>query len=105
MPEKDPTTYSLLTYAWVFALSAWGGIVSWIRKRNNGETRPFNLTEFIGEIITSAFAGIITFYLCESAQIAPVITAALVAVSGHMGTRAIYFAEQLLERKFKGPLL
>lgn len=34
MPEKDPTTYSLITYAWVALLSAWGGAVNWIRKRD-----------------------------------------------------------------------
>ena len=30
MPEKDPTTYSLITYAWITALSSWGGIVGWL---------------------------------------------------------------------------
>lgn len=26
MPEKDPTSYSWITYAWVFGLSLWGGL-------------------------------------------------------------------------------
>ena len=39
MPEKDPTTYSLLTYGWVLVLSGWGGIVNFLRKRKSGESR------------------------------------------------------------------
>ena len=100
MPEKDPTTYSLITYAWITALSSWGGIVSWLRKREEGHTRPFNFVELIGEIMTSAFAGVITFWLSESAEINPLITAALVGISGHMGSRAIYLLEAWAEAKF-----
>lgn len=100
MPEKDPTTYGLLTYAWVLILSAWGGLVSFLRKRRQGIVRAFNVTEFLGEIVTSAFAGILTFWLCEAAGIAPLITAALVAVSGHMGSRAIFQIEQWAEARF-----
>lgn len=100
MPEKDPTTYSLLTYAYVTALSAWGGIVSWIRKRKAGDTRPFNFTELVGEIMTSAFAGVLTFWMCEAAGINQLITAALVGISGHMGSRAIYHMETWAETRF-----
>lgn len=100
MPEKDPTTYSLLTYAWVSLLSAWGGAVNWLRKRRDGTTRPFNFMEFIGELVTSAFAGVVTFWLCEAAGIQPLVTAALVAISGHMGSRAIYHMEQWAKTRF-----
>lgn len=100
MPEKDPTTYSVITYAWITALSSWGGIVNWIRKRREGSTRPFNFVELVGEIMTSAFAGVITFWLAESAEINPLITAALVGISGHMGSRAIYLLEAWAEAKF-----
>lgn len=102
MPEKDPTTYSLITYVWVSMLSIWGGIVNWLRKRREGQTRPFNVNELIGEIITSAFAGMLTFWLCEAAGISPLITAALVGISGHMGSRAIYQMESWAETKLGG---
>lgn len=100
MPEKDPTTYSLLTYAWVLALSALGGAVSFVRKVKSGAARAFNIPEFVGEIITSAFAGIITFWLCEAAEFRPLITAAFVGIAGHMGSRAIFHLEQFLTSKF-----
>lgn len=102
MPEKDPTTYGLLTYAWVLLLSAWGGVVNFLRKRKAGVTRPFNLAEMVGEIVTSAFAGLVTFYLCESSGVDPLVTAAMVGVSGHMGGRAIFLAEAWVEAKFGG---
>lgn len=93
MIEKDPTNYSLLTYLWVFALSAWGGVVSFMQKLKNGKVRPFNFMELIGELFTSAFAGVITFWLAQSANIDGLITAALVGISGHMGSRAIGYFE------------
>lgn len=97
MPEKDPTHYSLLTYMWVFGLSAWGGAVSFIRKVRSGHTSRFNFLELIGELVTSAFAGVITFYLCESSGFSQLWTAVMVGVSGHMGTRAIYFLESVFK--------
>lgn len=103
--EKDPTSYSLLTYAWVFLLSILGGVVNFMRKLHEGHVRAFNIIEFIGELVTSAFAGIITFWLCEHAQFAPLITAALVGVSGHAGSRAIFMLEEFLKAKFPGAKL
>ena len=100
MPEKDPTSYSLLTYLWVFGLSSLGGFISFINKLKKGHARAFNIAEFMGEIATSAFAGVITFWLCENSGISPLITAALVGVSGHMGSRAILLFEEWLAKKF-----
>ena len=98
--EKDPTTYSLITYAWVTALAAWGGLVNFYRKVKSGETRVFNLIELVGEIATSAFAGLIIFWLCEAAQFNPLVTAALVGISGHMGSQAIYQLERWAQVRF-----
>ncbi|WP_236640481.1 phage holin family protein, partial [Tepidimonas charontis] len=59
-----------------------------------------NLFELIGELATSAFAGLITFWLCEAAQFKPLITAALVGISGHMGSRAIFQLERWAQARF-----
>lgn len=99
MPEKDPTTYQLMTYAWVFTLSIWGGVVSFVRRCRSGDANPHNLMEFVGEIVTSAFAGVITFYLCEAAGISQLFTAVAVGICGHMGTRAIYQIEKLVQAR------
>ena len=99
MPDKDPTTYGLLTYAWVLLVSAAGGAVSFHRKLREGAVRVFNLTEFVGELFTSAFAGVITFWLCEWSGVAPLLSAVFIAIGGHMGSRAIFGVEQWAERK------
>lgn len=93
----------MLTYAWVFLLSILGGVVNFMRKLQEGHTRAFNIIEFVGELVTSAFAGVITFWLCENAQLAPLVTAALVGVSGHAGSRAIFLLEDFMKSKFPGP--
>ncbi len=106
MNEKDPfTTYSWVTYAWVLGLSCVAGLSSFLGKVKRGEARATNIVEFIGEIVTAALVGLVTFWLCESANFSHLITAALVAITGHMGTRAMYIAEKTLEkrlRKFSG---
>lgn len=100
MPEKSPETYSFITYGWVFALAILGGVVSFMRKLQAGNTRIFNLVEFIGEIVTSAFAGVITFWMCEHSGLSPLVTAAFVGISGHMGSRALFMAEGWLAKQF-----
>lgn len=99
MPEKDPLNYSMITYFWVGALAAWGGAINWMRKRRSGDTRPFNIMELIGELMTSAFAGVVTFWLCEWSGIHSLVTAAMVGISGHMGSRTIYLFEKWAEAK------
>lgn len=100
MPEKSPESYTILTYAWVFGLSALGGFVSFMRKIKTGQARAWNIVELIGEIVTSAFAGVITFWLCEWAKIPPLMTAAMVGITGHMGSRALFLLEKWAESRF-----
>jgi hypothetical protein len=102
MPEKDPTSYTLLTYAWVTVLSAWGGLVNFLGRVKSGEARAFNFIELIGELFTSAFAGVLTFWMCEASGMNGLVTAALVGISGHMGSRAILELERLAQSRFNG---
>jgi len=104
MPEKDPTNYGWITYGWVLLVSAAGGMVNFHRKMRDGAARPFNVTEFVGELFTSAFAGVITFWLCEWQGVAPLLSAALIAISGHMGSRAIFGIEKWAEKRYLGRL-
>lgn len=98
--EKDPTSYSLITYAWVSGLTMLGGFVSYMRKVEQRSPKAFSMMELIGEIAASAFAGILTFWLCEHADIPPLLTAALVGISGHAGSRALFVLENWLKRKY-----
>lgn len=102
MDPKDPTSYSLITYMWVGGLSIAGGLVSYFRKVQLGVRTSFRIIEFFGELITAGFTGLITFWLCESSGISPLLTAVFVGISGHMGSRALYIFERMLESKLKG---
>lgn len=96
MPEKDPTSYELLTYLWVIGLAMTGGAVGFYEKWKRRHSRVFSVIEFAGEIVTAGFIGVITFWLCEAANISQLITAASVGVSGHMGSRSLFALKKRL---------
>jgi len=100
--EKDPTSYSMITYLWVIGLSAWGGIAGYIRRVRSKSKAAFSLAEVVGEVCISGFVGMLTFYLCESAKIPQILEAAFIGISGHMGSRSLFFMEALLKRKVAG---
>ena len=104
MHTNDPTPgdYHWLTYLWVLGLSITGGFISFMRKVKAGESRPFNFVELIGEMTTSGFVGIITFWLCEASAINPLITAAMVGITGHMGSRVLFQLERWAAKNLPG---
>ena len=102
-PEKTITGYALLTYAWVLALSTWGGMVNYLSKIRMGHIARFNITELIGDMFISGFTGVLTFWMCEAAGFNELTTAVFVGISGHMGARMIGKFEKLMSRKFDIP--
>ena len=102
-PEKTITGYALLTYAWVLALSTWGGLVNYLSKIRMGHIARFNITELIGDLFISGFTGVLTFWMCEAAGFNQLTTAVCVGISGHMGVRMIWKLENVLSRKFDIP--
>ena len=101
MIDKDPFGYSVVTYVWVLLLAIWGGVVHFIQRLKRGEAQAHNIVELIGEVVISAFVGVVTFYLCELSNFPQILTAALVAISGHMGTRALFVFERAIEKIIK----
>lgn len=99
-PEKTITGYALLTYAWVLALSTWGGMVNYLSKIRMGHIARFNITELIGDMFISGFTGVLTFWMCEAAGFNELTTAVFVGISGHMGARMIGKFEKVMSRKF-----
>ena len=102
-PEKTITGYALLTYAWVLALSTWGGLVNYLSKIRAGHIARFNITELIGDMFVSGFTGVLTFWMCEAAGFNELTTAVCVGISGHMGARMIGKLENVMSRKFDIP--
>lgn len=95
---KDPTAYPLSQYGFILALSLLGGVASWYGKVKKGELQASNLNSLVGELTTSALAGLLSFYICEWRDVPPVLTAAIVGVAGHMGTRGISILEEIAQR-------
>lgn len=97
---KDPLDYSLRQYGFMLGVALLGGLVSWWAKVRRGEAAPWNLLQLIGELCTSAFAGLLAFWICEWTSSPPLLTAAVVGISGHMGTRAIQTFEAFAQRRW-----
>lgn len=98
--DKDPLDYSLRQYGIVLIFSLLGGLVSWVSKVRAGTLRGFQMLHLVGELATSALAGLLMFYFCEWIGLPKLLTICLVGVFGHMGTRGIALFEQWAERRF-----
>lgn len=75
-------------------LSAAGGAVRYLNNTVLG-TATFKLTAFFVEIFISGFVGIVAYMVCDYANLSWDATAAVVAISGHMGVRALSVAEDV----------
>lgn len=95
-----PFTWSnFFPTVWMLAVAASGGLVNFYGKVKAGEAHAFNIMELIGEIIVSAGVGLVTYWICKGFGVNEYLTAAGVAISGHMGTRAIALFENTLKKK------
>lgn len=97
---KDPLNYPLRQYGLVLAVALLGGLASWIAKVRAGTVQAWHLMSLVGELCVSALAGLLCFWLCEWQGFSPLLTASLVGIAGHMGTRALMVAEKVAERRW-----
>lgn len=86
----------------MFCIAALGGLINWWGKVKAGDARPFNFLELMGELLVSGCVGVFTYWGLTGFGINPFLVAAGVGISGHMGTRAIFLAEKVLERRVFG---
>lgn len=97
MTEDPFSAKNLIASAYMAIVAGGGGLLSYYQKVKKGEARPFNVPEILGEVIISAAVGILTFWICKGLEVNEWLTAAGVAITGHMGARAIFIAEKSLE--------
>lgn len=98
--ESGPLTVkNLIPTIWMAAIAAIGGYVNFRQKMQQGNVRAWNLTELLGEMAVSAFCGVLTFWICRGFDVNPWLTAAGVAISGHLGARGLFLLEKTLEKK------
>jgi len=95
---------AMLSWGLLIGLSLWGGFASFYRKLKDGHVRVFNITELIGELVISGFTGIVVANLCDSIPACPTpLKYALVGIAAHMGSRALFKLESMVNRKFDLP--
>jgi hypothetical protein len=105
--ELHPLDVPVRQYGLVLALALLGGLVSFYAKVKAGTVQANSLFVLIGELVTSAFAGLLAFYGCAEFGVSPFWTAIIVGVAGHMGAKVIALAEMwgqaAAQRKFGPP--
>jgi hypothetical protein len=105
MEEKDPGAAALIIeqvkmampYLSTLLLATFGGVVNHITTLRKNSS-PFRWRELAFDLLVSGFAGLLTFYFCRGAGIGGEMSAVLIAISGHMGTRAIAGFELIYTR-------
>lgn len=105
MPDKDPNNHAFILewmrqfmpYITTFFLSTWGGVVNHVSTIRSRKTK-FQWKELAFDLIVSTFAGLLTFFFCKGAELSETMSAILIAISGHMGTRAIAGFEVIYHR-------
>lgn len=101
--DRDPLEIPLRQYAAVLGVAVFGGLVSFYAKVRSGHAQAFNLMHLIGELATSAFAGLMAFWIAEGLGTPQLVTICLVGVAGHMGARAIGIFEVWAARRWALP--
>jgi len=98
---KSPEFYSFTTYLWVMTLAATGGLISYLDKLGRRKITRYKTLRLLQEIVVAMFTGTVVFFICEWANFSQLITAACVAVAGHMGNRGLLFLETIIQRRLK----
>lgn len=99
--HKNPLNYSLREYGVILAIAMLGGFVRWYNAVRRGESAAYDLRALVGELGTSAFIGVLTFWACEAMGWPPLVTAALAGMAGHAGITGLVWAERVLKRFFE----
>jgi uncharacterized membrane protein YuzA (DUF378 family) len=98
---------AILSWVLLIGLSLWGGFASFVRKMKEGHVRAWNITELVGELVIAGFTGVLVANLCDSlpANVAcpASLKYALVGIAAHMGSRALFKLETVLNTKFNLP--
>lgn len=96
---RDPLSYPLRQYGVVLFMTLLGGFVGWYSKVRKGEVAVSSLFALIGEMATSALAGLGSFFVCDYLNVPLGITAAVAGLCGYMGGRAIEMAERWMQQR------
>lgn len=95
---KSPLSYSLREYGVILGIALLGGFARWYGAVRRGDAGMLSFSALVGELAVSAFAGLLTFWACESFGMSPLITAAGAGLAGHAGGTGIAWMERVAKR-------
>ena len=98
MPEKDPTTWSIATWALIIGMSIMGGITRLLVRVRNCGFKSISLVIFFSEIATSGLVGVVTFMTLISFDYPVSLCAAASGICAHMSTRLIFLSLQITDK-------
>lgn len=87
-PEKDPLNYSMFTYGWIILLSIFGATAHFLDVNRHSLSYE-KLKDLAIDVTIAPFTGIVTFYICEAFGLQMVMTAGIIGLVSHMGSRAL----------------
>ncbi len=99
--NPHPLDYSVREYVFLLGVAVLGGVVGWYGRVKAGVAAPFSIAHLVGELSTSAFAGLMAFWLCQWANAPELLTVSIVGIAGHMGARFLFAVEIWLRRRFQ----
>lgn len=98
--SRNPLDIPLREYAVMLAISIFGGAAAWFIRFKRGHPVQASVMALIGEAMISAFAGMMAFFLCEAFNVGLSYSIFIVAMSGHMGVKAIALFEKKWSKAF-----
>jgi len=99
MTEKDPLSYSVLTYAWVILISA-SGVFTHFLEQNRESLTMDKLKYLLIDLTIAPFTGVMTFYVCESVELSQIKTAAVIGLVSHLGSRQLCKLRTAILKRF-----
>jgi len=99
--HKSPLSYSLREYGVILLIAMVGGLVRWFTAVRKGEVAAYSIRVLVGELCTSAFMGILTFWVCEAMDVQSLLTYAMAGMAGHAGVAGLLWADRVLKKFFE----
>jgi hypothetical protein len=91
---KTPLSLSLAQYGVMLGTAILGGMVGWWIKVRRGELSPWSLSNLIGEMVISAFCGLLTFWVCTAYDVPELMAGTFCGMAGLMGAKGLDWVEK-----------
>src|ERR1700743_1932736 len=95
MDNQSVFTYPLMTYLGIMALAAFAGGVRYFNTKGD-----FKVMYLVRDCVTSAFNGLVAFWVCDYKHISGSLMLVIVSVAAMMGARAWNELENYLRMRF-----